>query len=1040
MAHPTGRQDNARCATLDDADLTHRGVESVIIEELRKLRPEFALPPTISVHPEYFPARKKPDDPCGRPREDLSRDFAHALFQQELSALCLSGGGIRSASFCLGVLQELAKKGLLADFDYISTVSGGGYIGSWLSAWRKHGEDAERERHRLIHETEECVKTAKTKAAVLECLENAENRAASSNRRDIARSIEAARERVRQSEEAAAGKDALFHLQAIKTAEMGGDAKASEDDGNAESIQDIELKLAGFADRQRRIREDAPEVEKLRSSTSYLTPRMGLMSLDSWASFATVVRNLALNWLLFLPAFLLLVAVPYGLSALFEYIASLRPSLAWEWGNWTSYLLPLAVLLYAASELFTSAQLVDVQRERREFAAKPLRRREIDAGRKQASRGFGASEKSVLWRRLPAVFVSAYLVWAVSRPALAGVSEWDVYIGFTAALALLWGLSFLLVWLFHAARERPVDPRWLWLVFARFVGGAGAGAGLALVFSLLRRFECQIGDPYVFILGVSGGLLAHFAGGVLFAGVTSIVWDRVDREAVREWMARAGGLFMAALAGWTIYAVLVLSPWSQWLEMASLGGWRSALEALLGATGGVAGAAAAFFGFSKASGRGKGAASSPFDSVDWTRVAVAAAIIFFSIIAIEASRVFDWAVDPSRAGFGKWMLVFGFLALWGFLASLAINVNVFSLHAYYRNRLIRAYLGASNAVRWPSRFTGFDDNDNLRVHELDARKPLHVLNLSLNLAGGRNLAWQERKASSFTITPLSVGNPHLGYRPPKEYGSEITLGTAMAISGAAVSSSMGYHSSPALAFLMTLFNLRLGWWLGNPAHDSTWKRPGPQAALWYLVSELFGWTNDETAYVLLSDGGHFDNLGLYEMLRRRCRTIVVVDAGEDADFEFADLGNALRKARIDFGVEIRFVASDAASPDECRRLGLNNRPKTGGCWPYCAIAQITYREQPEGDDCAGTLIYIKPAIHGDEPEDIWSYASAHTSFPHESTLDQFFSESQFESYRRLGRHIGGKVFDLHGRRQRRFKHAHDLERRAKEYVECASRR
>ena len=138
--------------------------------------------------------------------------------------------------------------------------------------------------------------------------------------------------------------------------------------------------------------------------------------------------------------------------------------------------------------------------------------------------------------------------------------------------------------------------------------------------------------------------------------------------------------------------------------------------------------------------------------------------------------------------------------------------------------------------------------------------------------------------------------------------SALPLGTAMAISGAAVSPNMGYHSSPSVALLLALFNVRLGWWLGNPgeAGKESYQNEGPKWAAKPLLAEAFGQTTDSSPYVYLSDGGHFEDLGLYEMVRRRCRLIIVVDAGCDPKFTFGDLGNAVRKIYIDLGVRITF--------------------------------------------------------------------------------------------------------------------------------------
>src|SRR5262249_38919031 len=192
------------------------------------------------------------------------------------------------------------------------------------------------------------------------------------------------------------------------------------------------------------------------------------------------------------------------------------------------------------------------------------------------------------------------------------------------------------------------------------------------------------------------------------------------------------------------------------------------------------------------------------------------------------------------------------------------------------------------------------------------QKPFHVINMTVNLVAGEKLAWQQRKAESLTVSPLHAGcyRPEVGYRDSAEYGGDhgISLGTSVAISGAAASPNMGYHSSPVVTFLMTLFNARLGWWLGNPgrAGDSTYRLDGPFFALKPMIAEALGLTNDRAKYVYLSDGGHFENLGLYEMVLRRCHYIVVSDGSQDGKCHFQDLGGAIRKIRIDFGIPIEF--------------------------------------------------------------------------------------------------------------------------------------
>jgi hypothetical protein len=162
--------------------------------------------------------------------------------------------------------------------------------------------------------------------------------------------------------------------------------------------------------------------------------------------------------------------------------------------------------------------------------------------------------------------------------------------------------------------------------------------------------------------------------------------------------------------------------------------------------------------------------------------------------------------------------------------------------------------------------------------------------------------------------------------------------------------------------------------------------------------EMFGLTSENERWVYLSDGGHFENLGLYEMVRRRCRVIVVSDAGCDPDYQFEDLGNALRKIWIDLGVAIDFVGLDRL------KKRFKERPTPATEEPYWAVGRIRYRRaDDDGED--GWLLYIKAGLNGTEPMDVISYAMTHSTFPHETTANQFFAESDFEGYRRLGHEI-----------------------------------
>jgi len=384
----------------------------------------------------------------------------------------------------------------------------------------------------------------------------------------------------------------------------------------------------------------------------------------------------------------------------------------------------------------------------------------------------------------------------------------------------------------------------------------------------------------------------------------------------------------------------------------------------------------------------------------------------------------------------------------------SVNLNRFSMHAVYRNRIIRAFLGTARAtargqtpeqlqaeghqeVRLPNRYTGFGAKDNMRMAGAEDRHPRRlfpVINTTLNRTTGMDTARAARKGEPFTITPLHCGSPSLNRWDgayvktgeyaggDKEFGIQdeangISLGTAMAISGAAVSPNMGYNSSPFMAFLMTLFNVRLGAWLPNPGYSfkknepaeeqrAFFQYPGPRMAIPTLYDEMTGQSDDTGKYVYLSDGGHFDNLGLYEMLRRRCKYIFVVDAGADEGYKYFDLGHTLEMALIDLGVQIDF-----APPLACKVEKL---------LPAAAYATITYPADSKAGLSEGTgqLIYLKPWLPEEAPIELLSYKEVKSNFPHEPTEDQFFTESDFESYRRLGEFLTNNMMNkLHVGRQ-----------------------
>jgi hypothetical protein len=318
-------------------------------------------------------------------------------------------------------------------------------------------------------------------------------------------------------------------------------------------------------------------------------------------------------------------------------------------------------------------------------------------------------------------------------------------------------------------------------------------------------------------------------------------------------------------------------------------------------------------------------------------------------------------------------------------------------------------------------FTGFDSKDDIPLSKLRFQKdaatkrvPYPIVNAALTVTAGTELATQERKALPWFFTPHYSGfyparsdqdrverdsQSKACYADSALLGNGIGLGTAIGISGAAVNPNSGFHSSPQTAFLLTLFNVRLGWWLGNPTKEKNFQKAGPTFALWWLVRELLGFVDESSHFLNLSDGGHFENLGLYELVRRRCHYIVAIDSEEDSDYQFEGLGGAIRKCREDFGVEI-----------EIDPKPIIPHGKLSGT--HCVVGRIKYRDENQSSEQkTGVLLYLKASITGNEPADVEQYRRQNPEFPQQSTADQFFPESQSESYRRLGLHVARTALD-----------------------------
>ena len=377
------------------------------------------------------------------------------------------------------------------------------------------------------------------------------------------------------------------------------------------------------------------------------------------------------------------------------------------------------------------------------------------------------------------------------------------------------------------------------------------------------------------------------------------------------------------------------------------------------------------------------------------------------------------------------------------------------------------------------------------------RSPIHLINVTVNetIDGRSQVEQKDRKGMGLALGPsgLSVGVRHHLVAPfgvemdpdrvrvfPQgerifrvfEYlkndfrGEVLPLGAWVGISGAAFSTGLGTRTSLGLSILLGLTNVRLGYWWDSGV-DPRWRavsarrggdlrkrlgrRPWPLrerrkpllpwpaerfAVQRFLGDELLArFPGTARRHWYLSDGGHFENMGGYELIRRRLPLAVIIDAEADPDYNYGGLANLVRKARLDFGAEIDFmspkeidrelppeVACHVGSLAQLRRgrwtvegeKAPGQRPagklevadRTGRCLVHAALARVRYLD----DGTESRLLYIKPSLLGDEPEDVLDYHRQHEAFPQETTADQFFDEAQWESYRRLGQHIAEKIF------------------------------
>lgn len=446
-------------------------------------------------------------------------------------------------------------------------------------------------------------------------------------------------------------------------------------------------------------------------------------------------------------------------------------------------------------------------------------------------------------------------------------------------------------------------------------------------------------------------------------------------------------------------------------------------------------------------------------------IALFAGIILFGLFAILIDTVLhtmlwstpvSWpmgfalsaAIDQRFAGL---LLACG-VGLMAITGGLTGFINLSSLHNLYASRLTRAYLGASNRWRLSSAKPITDDDpadyiDFARYQRFASAAPLHLVNVTLNEThsrDGSNVVDRDRKGVPLVFGPEGIfvdaahpprplggakqGQPvFYDWGQLREGGVEaLSVGQLCAISGAAASSGMGARTTLGTALALTFANIRLGYWwnVGTllRSHRPILQRflsrlrlrvAKPLRTYRYLLNEMLGRYSRDYGCVYLSDGGHFENSAAYELLRRGVKAILVCDNGADPDYAFEDLENLIRKARIDLCLELSVASAESVAAlygpagaelfmnggsRPWRKAARDKRSKA-----FVLLIDVLHRQEAAAEpSLAGRILWLKPAIVSELPEDVAGYALANAPFPQQTTADQFFDEAQWESYRMLG--------------------------------------
>jgi len=838
----------------------------------------------------------------------------------------LSGGGIRSASLALGVLQALAETGLLGRFQYISSVSGGGYVASALQWWWSRGRES--------------------------------------------------------------GGSKLNEGPDSKT--LFGTSPENFPYGPARAMHQPGTKSKSPTPGQRGVENLA----FLRAHSSFLVPGNGL---NLWSMLGVLLRTIVISLLTWLPLLTLLALLVFAanlyafnpLANKFDLWSPIGKLIPDAWHETQSPPARLDKCLKDAGYNLDTAPKPDAippagLRECANIAPASLRRNFPECNQGQMPTCLQKIKAALVAEQRYAVTLSR-----LRYPAFFALLLYGFYV--MSAVFVSAAVVFALI--SRSPQDTPSHRG------RRFLGAASV---LGLLVGIGLTFNSP--DPSS-LLGILAGII------FLAVAVVTVAADVLTEESLNPsyWLRRKLEVFLgisfiptiAVLAGSTIPIIpyFVMSGWSK----------TGTLTGTIGLIGGVASALYGYYTFLR----------NVVPSLIGHIVATVGAVLYIYmtlVIAYTLSIVTFYPTEFISGGSSETLvhviaiLAFGSIPLAGVMAFRA-NINFIGLHRFYRDRLMEAFMPSEASVAVNS-VDYSPAADNLSVDALRNTSslglPYPLINANIILINDLDRKYASRGGDNFVISPLFVGSTATGWQETTDYikmNGPLTLPTAMAASGAAASASAGYIGTgitmnTLVSAVMSLLNVRLGLWVGNPLHQQTRKvRSIPTFWNPGLLSGILGRAHaHDSGFIELTDGGHFENLALYELVRRRLKVILIVDGEADPNISLASLVSATRRIQEDFGATLEFYPD--LGPERLIMRAAAGYPEAVryAKAPFL-VGKLTYNHATEKE---GFLIYIKSTLIKQMDFTTAGYLASNPEFPHQSTVDQFFDPVQFDAYRYLG--------------------------------------